>query len=63
MSAPRGVLVTGGTGALGSAVVKLLVDQGARVAVSYRSTSEWRALQDAVKAGDRVFGVEAELSA
>jgi len=62
VSAPRGVLVTGGTGALGSAVVKLLVDQGARVAVSYRSASEWRVLQDAVKAGDRVFGVEAELS-
>jgi NAD(P)-dependent dehydrogenase (short-subunit alcohol dehydrogenase family) len=50
VSAPRGVLVTGGTGALGRAVVKLLLHEGARVAVSYRSASEWRALQDSLKA-------------
>ena len=62
MSAPRGVLVTGGTGALGRAVVKLLIEEGARVAVSYRKASEWRALSDSLKAGDRVVGVEAELS-
>ena len=62
MSAPRGVLVTGGTGALGRAVVELLLEKGARVAVSYRKASEWRALSDSLKAGDRVVGVEAELS-
>jgi len=62
VSAPRGVLVTGGTGALGRAVVELLLEKGARVAVSYRKASEWRALADSLKAGDRVVGVEAELS-
>jgi len=62
VSAPRGVLVTGGTGALGRAVVELLLEKGARVAVSYRKASEWRALSDSLKAGDRVVGVEAELS-
>ena len=63
MSAPRGVLVTGGTGALGRAVVKLLLEQGARVAVSYRRAEEWRSLQTAAAAGDRLVGVEGELSA
>jgi NAD(P)-dependent dehydrogenase (short-subunit alcohol dehydrogenase family) len=62
VSAPRGVFVTGGTGALGRAVVTLLLDQGARVAVGYRKASEWRALEDALRAGDRLIGVEAELS-
>ena len=62
MSAPRAVLVTGGTGALGQAVARLLLDQGARVALSYRKAAEWRAVQDALAAGDRLVGVEAELS-
>ena len=62
MSAPRAVLVTGGTGALGAAVARLLLAQGARVAVSYRRDSEWRALEHAAGAGDRLLGVEAELS-
>jgi NAD(P)-dependent dehydrogenase (short-subunit alcohol dehydrogenase family) len=62
VSAPRSVLVTGGTGALGRAVVTLLLEQGARVAVSYRRASEWRALQGALAAGDRLVGVEAELA-
>jgi NAD(P)-dependent dehydrogenase (short-subunit alcohol dehydrogenase family) len=62
MSAPRGVLVTGGTGALGSAVVKALIDAGARVAVSYRRAQEWQALQDALRAGERLIGVEADLA-
>ena len=62
MSVPRGVLVTGGTGALGRAVVRLLLDQGAKVAVSYRREAEWRSLDSAAAAGDRLVGVEAELS-
>jgi len=62
VTAPRGVLVTGGTGALGRAVVKLLLDQGAHVAVSYRRVAEWRALQDAAGAGKRLVGFEADLS-
>jgi NAD(P)-dependent dehydrogenase (short-subunit alcohol dehydrogenase family) len=62
VSAPRAVLVTGGTGALGSAVARLLLTQGARVAVSYRREAEWRALERAAGAGDRLVGIEAELS-
>jgi len=62
VSAPRGVLVTGGTGALGRAVVKLLLEQGARVAVTYRREAEWRSLEAAAAAPGRLSGVEADLS-
>jgi NAD(P)-dependent dehydrogenase (short-subunit alcohol dehydrogenase family) len=62
VSAPRAVLVTGGTGALGSAVARLLLAQGARVACSYRREAEWRALERAAGAGERLIGVEGELS-
>ena len=62
MSAPRRALVTGGTGALGRAVVQQLLAQGARVAVSYRRAAEWRELQAAASAGDRLVGVEADLT-
>jgi len=37
--------VTGGTGALGRAVTKRFLDDGYRVAVSYRSPNEWAALE------------------
>jgi NAD(P)-dependent dehydrogenase (short-subunit alcohol dehydrogenase family) len=37
--------VTGGTGALGRAVTKRFLDDGYRVAVTYRSLEEWSALQ------------------
>ena len=37
--------VTGGTGALGRAVTKRFLDDGYRVAVTYRSLEEWNALQ------------------
>ncbi len=40
----RVALVTGGTGALGSAVTLDLLASGARVIVTYRSDSEWQAL-------------------
>ena len=62
MSTPRAVLVTGGTGALGSAVARLLLAQGARVAVSYRREAEWRALERAAGADGRLSGVEADLA-
>ncbi|HEX2056972.1 MAG TPA: SDR family NAD(P)-dependent oxidoreductase [Actinomycetota bacterium] len=35
MSEPRGILVTGGTGALGTAVTRRLLEEGHRVAVSW----------------------------
>ena len=60
MSAPRGVIVTGGTGALGRAVVRLLLAQGTRVAVPFRRADEWRTLQS--EAGAALFGFEADLS-
>lgn len=37
-------VVTGGTGALGSALVKLLLNAGHRVAVPYRDEESWRRL-------------------
>lgn len=43
--------VTGGTGALGSAVALDLAASGARVAVSYRSEEEWKGLLNS--AGER----------
>ena len=39
--------VTGGTGALGTAVTKRFLDDGYRVAVTYRSGDEWSALEQA----------------
>jgi NAD(P)-dependent dehydrogenase (short-subunit alcohol dehydrogenase family) len=62
VSAPRGVVVTGGTGALGRAVVKQLLERGARVAVPYRDPAEWQGL--VASAGDRasLFGARADLT-
>jgi NAD(P)-dependent dehydrogenase (short-subunit alcohol dehydrogenase family) len=54
--------VTGGTGALGRAVVKRLLGAGARVAVSYRRADEWRSLAAEAGAGAALFGFEAELA-
>ncbi|HEY4448833.1 MAG TPA: SDR family NAD(P)-dependent oxidoreductase [Steroidobacteraceae bacterium] len=44
------VLVTGGTGALGSAVARAFLEAGAQVAVTYRSRHEYDDLQDAASA-------------
>jgi len=58
----RVALVTGGTGALGSAVALDLLRSGARVAVTYRSDKEWTALED--RAGELrpyLTGVPADL--
>ena len=41
----QGILVTGGTGALGSAVARAFLQQGANVAVTYRAQREYDALQ------------------
>jgi NAD(P)-dependent dehydrogenase (short-subunit alcohol dehydrogenase family) len=59
---PRRVIVTGGTGALGRALVHLLLERGARVAVPYRRTDEWKALQQGVAAGAALFGEQADLA-
>ncbi len=55
-----GVLVTGGTGALGSAVLAELVESGARVVSTWLVEREREAVTEAF--GDRVGLVEADLS-
>jgi NAD(P)-dependent dehydrogenase (short-subunit alcohol dehydrogenase family) len=58
---PRAVVVTGGTGGLGPSVVRLLLEEGVRVAVSYRREEDWRALADAA-GSDHLFGHPADLA-
>lgn len=42
------ILITGGTGALGSAVARAFIEEGANVAVTYRTAREYEELQDSV---------------
>jgi NAD(P)-dependent dehydrogenase (short-subunit alcohol dehydrogenase family) len=59
----RVALVTGGTGALGSAVTLELLKSGARVAVTYRTVAEWENLrQKAAEYGDSLFGQQTDLT-
>jgi NAD(P)-dependent dehydrogenase (short-subunit alcohol dehydrogenase family) len=62
VSAPRAAIVTGGTGALGRAVVKRLLAGGARVAVPYRRAEAWASLEAEAGAGAALFGFEADLA-
>jgi NAD(P)-dependent dehydrogenase (short-subunit alcohol dehydrogenase family) len=56
-------LVTGGTGALGNTVTLELLRAGARVAVSFRSDEEWKALQSrAAEFAPRLSGHKADLT-
>ena len=56
-------LVTGGTGALGSAVALDLLKSGARVAVTYTSEVEWRALAgQAGEEADHLEGFRVDLT-
>jgi NAD(P)-dependent dehydrogenase (short-subunit alcohol dehydrogenase family) len=58
---PRAAIVTGGTGALGRALVRVLLARGTSVAVPWRDAKEWRTLQ--AEAGDRpLVGIEASLA-
>jgi NAD(P)-dependent dehydrogenase (short-subunit alcohol dehydrogenase family) len=61
LTAPRAVIVTGGTGALGSALVRHLLSLGTRVAVPYRELAGWRALQEGAGVPGGLLGFEAEL--
>ena len=61
MSGPRGAIVTGGTGALGRALVRRLLAQGTRVAVPWRDVDQWRSLQREA-GGAPLLGVEASLA-
>ncbi len=58
---PRGAIVTGGTGALGRALVRLLLSRGTRVAVAWRDAEAWRSLQKESGALPLV-GIEASLA-
>jgi NAD(P)-dependent dehydrogenase (short-subunit alcohol dehydrogenase family) len=61
----QGVFVTGGTGALGSAVARAFLAAGHPVAVTYRTEREWSALAasapEAASAG-RLIGLEADVT-
>jgi NAD(P)-dependent dehydrogenase (short-subunit alcohol dehydrogenase family) len=59
----RVAVVTGGTGALGGAVVLDLLASGARVAVTYRREEEWAALVErAGENADQLLGVKVDLT-
>lgn len=59
---PQGVIVTGGTGALGRAVVHHLLMRGDRIAVPYRSSSGFEALRSAAGHSAALWGAEADLA-
>ena len=59
----RVAIVTGGTGALGSAVVLDLAGSGARVAVPYTADEHWAALAShAGAASERLWGAKADFA-
>lgn len=61
--ANRTAIVTGGTGALGSAVTLDLLAAGARVAVTYLSEAEWTALRaSAAGWGESLYGAKVDLT-
>jgi NAD(P)-dependent dehydrogenase (short-subunit alcohol dehydrogenase family) len=59
---PRGVIVTGGTGVLGRAVVLHLLRARSRVAVPYRGEGAWDALRDAAGPGALLYGQAADMA-
>jgi NAD(P)-dependent dehydrogenase (short-subunit alcohol dehydrogenase family) len=59
------VIVTGGTGALGSVVVRSFLRAGFRAAVTYRARNEWDALAASERAAvdeGRLLGVETDVT-
>jgi NAD(P)-dependent dehydrogenase (short-subunit alcohol dehydrogenase family) len=56
-----GFVVTGGTGALGSEVVRGLLLDGASVAVPYREEQAWLALRDSAPPGALLWGAPVDL--
>lgn len=62
MSFDGGVVVTGGTGGLGRAVVRELLSQGARVVVPYRNAEAWQRLAAAAGQAAALSGENADIS-
>jgi NAD(P)-dependent dehydrogenase (short-subunit alcohol dehydrogenase family) len=61
VSDPGGVIVTGGTGALGRALVSLLVERGSRVAVPWRHEKGWKELESSLGRPSGLVGRRADL--
>lgn len=62
MSDPRAVIVTGGTGALGQALVSLLIRRGSRVAVPWRHEEGWKELRATLDHPPTLVGQQADLA-
>jgi NAD(P)-dependent dehydrogenase (short-subunit alcohol dehydrogenase family) len=62
VTAAKGVVVTGGTGALGRAVVLHLLREGSKVAVPYRGERAWDALRDAAGPGAQLYGQATDMA-
>ena len=58
----KAALVTGGGSGIGLATAKLLLGEGARVAIAGRDEAKLRRAADELKAGDRVFHHAADVS-
>jgi NAD(P)-dependent dehydrogenase (short-subunit alcohol dehydrogenase family) len=56
-----GYVVTGGTGELGRAVVRHLLERGDRVAVPYRNVAAWDELRSGLE-GESLWGATADVS-
>jgi NAD(P)-dependent dehydrogenase (short-subunit alcohol dehydrogenase family) len=61
VSGPRGAIVTGGTGTLGRALVRVLLARGTRVAVPWRDAAQWHSLREEAGA-QPLLGIEASLA-
>jgi NAD(P)-dependent dehydrogenase (short-subunit alcohol dehydrogenase family) len=56
------VIITGGTGGLGTTVVSEYIKSGAAVVTNYRSAEKMKSLEDAVGSSERLTGIQADLT-